>query len=201
MAVFAFHAGEDRPESVILALGNRVQLVVVTAGAVHRHRHGRGHHLRDHVVEVACPGGALQHVALGLDLPDEVPRARGEEAGGDDGLRVGGGEDVAGDLLADEAVVGLVRVERGDDVVAVAPGVRAELVTFETMRVGIVGDIEPVAGPAFAVTRRGQQLVDQLRVGVRRIIPDEGLDAFGGGRQAVQVEAQAADEGAAIGFG
>ena len=46
------------------------------------------------------------------------------------------------------------------------------------MRVGIVGDIEPVAGPAFAVTRRGQQLVDQLRVGVRRIIPDKGLDAF-----------------------
>ena len=35
-----------------------------------------------------------------------------------------GGQQVAGDLLADELVVGLVGVEGGDDVVAVAPGVR-----------------------------------------------------------------------------
>ena len=62
---------------------------------------------------------------------------------------------VAGDLLANETVIGQVRVERADNVVAVGPRVRAFRVHFKAVRVRIAHHIQPVLRPAFAVVRRG----------------------------------------------
>jgi hypothetical protein len=93
------------------------------------------------------------------------------EADGDFGVEVVGVEFVAGDLFLDEAVVGLVGVQALDDVVAVAPDVWAGLVGLEAFGVGIAGEVEPVARPAFAVLGRGQKLVDDLFKGIgRRIV-------------------------------
>ena len=80
-----------------------------------------------------------------------------------------GGQQVAGDLLADELVVRLVGVERVDDVVAVPPGVRVGDVPRRAGRLGVAGDVEPVPAPALAERGRGQQPVDHLleRVGRR----------------------------------
>jgi hypothetical protein len=46
---------------------------------------------------------------------------------------VGGGQKIAGELFGEEAVVGFVCVEGGDDVVAVAPGVLAGEVVVDAV--------------------------------------------------------------------
>ena len=161
------HTGKDGREGVILPLQDRIELVVVAAGAVDRHAAAAGHHLRDHVVEVVGTGLPPQHVALGLDLADEIPRACREESGGDHRVGIVGRDHVAGDLSPKKLVVGEVGIERLDHPVAIPPGVGPELVAFEAVGVGVVGDVEPVAGPAFAVVGRGEQAVDEffIRIG------------------------------------
>ena len=60
--------------------------------------------------------------------------------------------------------------------------------------VGVAGGVEPDEGHAFAEVRAGEQAVDELFVGVgRSSIGDEGFDFGGRGRQAGEVERQAAD--------
>ena len=71
------------------------------------------------------------------------------------------GEHVTGDLFAEKLVVGLVGVERGDDVIAVVPGVGAKLVALEAVGIGVVRDVEPVARPALAVVRAGEEAVHE----------------------------------------
>ena len=75
-------------------------------------------HLAGDVGDVVEDVGPLPaHVALVVFVG-----AKPEVAGGDPQLGVVGIELVAGKLLGQEAVVGLVGVERADDVVAIAPG-------------------------------------------------------------------------------
>ncbi len=146
--------------------------------------------------------GTPQDRALGLHLADKIPRAGGQESGGDDGVLIVGRDDVPGDLFAQEAIVGLVLVEGLDDVIAIAPGMGAAFVAFETMGVRVVRDVQPMARKALAVMRRGQQAIDEAGVGAGGGIVDEGFNRFDRGRQAVQVEGQAANQGPAIsGFG
>ena len=114
--------------------------------------------------------------------------ADGQEAGRDQVLGpfavVAGGQEVAGDLLADELVVRLVGVERGDHPVAVSPGLGIHHVGLAA-RLGEPRHVEPVPSPALAEPRRGQQPVDDLRERVGRRVGDERLDllrATGAGR-------------------
>jgi hypothetical protein len=103
-----------------------------------------------------------------------------EPAGGDEGVGLVGFEFVAGELLPDEAVVGEVVVEGADDVVA---------------------DVEPVLGPAFAETGRGEEAVDDFFVGVWAGVGEEGV-ALGGGRgEAGEVEGDATQQGDLFGLG
>ena len=110
-----------------------------------------------------------------------------------------GPEFVARDLLLHKAVVGLVFVERFDDVIAVAPGVGAGLVALEAFAFGVAGEIEPVACPAFAVMRRGEQAIDNLFISFGRLVGHKGVDFFRRGRKAGQVEGDAAQQGDAVG--
>ena len=73
---------------------------------------------------------------------------------------VASGQQVAGDLLDDEPVVGQVAVEGVDDPVAIEPDV-PRLVLLEAVGVGVPGRVEPVPAPALAVVRARQQAVDQ----------------------------------------
>ena len=70
------------------------------------------------------------------------------------------GQQVAGDLLDDELVVGQVAVEGVDDPVAVEPDL-ARLVLLVAVGVGVAGRVEPEPAPALAVVGRGEQPVDQ----------------------------------------
>ena len=67
--------------------------------------------------------------------------------------------------------------------------------------VGVAGDVEPVARPAFAVSRRGEQPFNELSVGVGRGVSDEGCGLGGRGRQSREVDRRAADERGAVGLG
>ena len=60
-------------------------------------------------------------------------------------------EEVAGELLAEELVVGLVAVEGVDHPVAVPPGVRQRVVAVLAGGVGVADEVEPVPAPALAV--------------------------------------------------
>ncbi len=148
--VFAFGAGEDRLEGVEIALQDGIELVVVAAGAIDGHA-------EEGLTDAGGDFGEDFLAALfGIDVAgDEVLGAGAQVAGGDERFVVAGGDFVAGDLFADEAVVGLVRLEGMDDVVAVAPGVGALEIQFEAVGIGVANDVEPFGGPAFAVGRGG----------------------------------------------
>ena len=184
---------EEAAEGVVVALQDGVELVVVAAGALH--------------------AGAEEDVAGGVGdvVQDVLPLAAGvavivfvdpmaEVAEGRERVGVAGEEFVAGDLLLHEAVVRLVLVEGLDDVVTVAPGGRAEIVDAKAVAVGVAHEVEPGAGHALSVSRRGQQAVDELIVGLGFLVLNEGGDLFRRGREAGQVEGDAPDEHGALGF-
>ena len=113
-------------------------------------------------------------------------------------------EQVAGELLDGELVERLVTVEGLHDPVAVRPHL-AVGVEVQAVRVGIAGGVEPVAGAVFAVGRKGHQFVDErgeLRVAEAGAVLGQMSGQQGGrGRQAGDVEADAADERGGVGFG
>jgi hypothetical protein len=114
----------------------------------------------------------------------------------------GVGEFVAGDLLADEPVVGEIGVEGAHDVIAVAPGVAALVVVGETAAVGVAHDVEPVLRHAFAVVRTGEEAVDEIadgRGGTGAMGGGERGDFVGRRRQTGEIKGGAADEGAGVG--
>ena len=82
------------------------------------------------------------------------------------GLVIDGRKLVRRELFHDEAVVGLVVVERFDHIIAIRPGVginRTLALAVElAFRIRVTRHVEPMASPAFAVMRRGQQLVHDL---------------------------------------
>ena len=98
----------------------------------------------------------------------QLPRPHPQEADGDEQLRVGRVDLVAGDLLADEPVVRLVGVEAADDVVAVAPGVAALVVVGEARTSRRSGPRRASAGPSArrsAATRAAGRRPSRRRVG------------------------------------
>ena len=86
---------------------------------------------------------------------------------------------------------GSVLVKRLDHVVAIAPGIRKDVVFVHAGRVGIARDIEPVPAPTLAILRRGEQPVDDLREGIRGVVRQKLVDLLQSGRQARQIECRA----------
>ncbi|MCZ6598125.1 MAG: hypothetical protein O7B99_10835 [Planctomycetota bacterium] len=181
---------EDPVERVVVGRRDRVELVVVAARAGQRGPQDRAAERVDHVAD--------DQVAVLLLADAEAPRER-EEAGGDGplGEALGGllsGQYVAGDLLAQECVVGHVAVERVDHPVAVAPGVLDRIVRAVAGGVGVARQVEPVAPPALPVARRAEQALDHALPGHRRPVPEERVDLVGSGGQPGQVVGDAAQE-------
>ena len=70
-------------------------------------------------------------------------------------------EQIAGQLQADEFVIGEIAIESGHDPVAVGPGVGPGQVAFEAVAFAEADHVEPVPGPTFAVMGARQQAIDQ----------------------------------------
>src|SRR4051812_22180764 len=76
---------------------------------------------------------------------------------------------IAGDLEADELVIGQIVIERLNDEVAILEGAGAILVELVAAALGEANGVEPVAGPAFAEMRALQDTIDESIVGVWRV--------------------------------
>jgi hypothetical protein len=203
------HRGEDAVERIVVGCGDRIELMVVAAGA----RDGQAEEALRRGVDALVDGVVV--VLEALADGDEAERGETRVVLGEVGQAVGR------ELLDDELVVRLVGVEGVDDVIAVGPGAVERLdgaVALQPLGVGVAGGVEPVAGPALAVMRRGEQPVDgALDDGGRRpgradlcarpwrrrrapvVLAREGVDFDAGRRKADQVVGKTAQQGFAVG--
>ena len=198
---FQFHgrggATQHAGHAVVVFDADGIELVVMAAGATHRHA-------EEGPADLDELGVDMVRLHLGFVRVDDLDVADHQEARGDELLGAlfhgSGRQEVAGELFLDEQVERFVLVEGLDEVVAVTPGMLGEDVVRGADHVGIPREIEPVAGPAFAVSRRGEQAVDDLGVGVGGLVFGEGDDFLGRGREAGEVEADASDPGMSVGI-
>ena len=129
-SVVGFCAEKDSRQGVVIGCRYRVVLVVVAAGARDRqsqHSLAHGIDLLVHQVHLELAG-----IAFVESLGSHGQKARGDEMLLPIGIRLDV-QHIPGDLFPNEFVVGLVRVEGIEYVVAVAPGMR-------------VGDVDILAG-------------------------------------------------------
>ena len=137
---------------------------------------------------------------LGVHAAFLVGHGVAEKAGGDNLILAGAGQQVPGDLIDDELVVGQVAIERPNHPVTIEPDL-SRLIFLEAVGIGVARGIEPNPSPALAVMGRREQPVNLLLVGIPALVVEEGVDFFDGGRKADQVQAQPPQQGDAIGFG
>lgn len=179
-------------EGVVVADGDGVEFVVVAAGAAEGH----------------AKEGAPDGVDLFVDefhfeelvvLEFVVEGAEDEVAGADElGVSLVGrvvGKEIAGEVFADELIVGFVSIEGVDDVVAEAPGIREDEGASAAAGLGEAGDIEPMAAPAFAEFGAGEEVIDDGFEGGGRGIGEEDFHFLGRGREAEEVIVDSAEEG------
>ena len=161
-AVGTVDCGENSMEPVIILHPHRVELVVVALRALHCGALEDVEDGRDHLIAVEVFRNAPVELAFAdLDVTDEVPRSRREEAEGDDAIGRARKEHVTGHLLPDKTTIGFVFVKAADDVVAIGPGVVAGFVLVVAVGLAIAREIEPVLAEFFAEGGRGEECVDE----------------------------------------
>ena len=143
---------EDTSERVVVGLGDRIELVVVTASAAERQPHERLAGRVDLLVDDV--GEEFLLVSFGQDFGPHR-----QESGGREQLRPPRrghpllDEKITGQMGPEKGVEGFVAVEGGDAPVAVAPGVAMGDVFVEPVGVGVADDVEPMPGLMLAVAR------------------------------------------------
>ena len=132
------------------------------------------------------------HLAeLGILPLDDIVWAGDEEPGADPRA-----QGISRKLLPDKLVVRLVAVQRIDHPVAIVPRVGPLAVGFETGRFAEPHQIEPMTGPALAVSFAGKHLFNQFGKCLGIGIGNECGDRFRSRRQPVHHEMQPANESA-----
>jgi len=186
-------AREDRRHGVILGVLDGVELVGVASGTAQgQPQEGRAGGA-DHVVDLV---GALHRRQRDVGALDDVHRAGHEEPGGHVDP-----QGVAGDLLAQEAVVGLVGVEGLDDVVAEAPGAQPLPVGLEAVALGEADHVEPMAPPALAVAGVLEHAIHEALEGPGPRVDQERRDLFGRRRDPQHDEVESPDQGGRVRLG
>jgi hypothetical protein len=171
---------------------NRIELVRVTTRAAEGQSQERRARRPDHVIEFV---GALLGGQCDVRAFHDVHRPAHKKARGH--IQA---EGVASKLLADELVVGLVFVERGDDVIAELPPIWPLAIRLEAVALGEANHIEPVPSPAFAITRVVQHLVHESFKGLWLLVCDECLHFLRRRRHPEHDKVKPADERHAVGF-
>ena len=155
-------------DPVIFDLADRVELVVVAAGAGDGQAEEGLADGADHVLHL-IPRIHHPHPHGRAGSADLVIRPGVQEAGCLDGLRILGPEHVSRKLQASELGVGPVAIEGVDDPVAIAPGVGTELVELESVTLSIASQVEPPPGPSDTVLGRREVAIDDPLVGFARV--------------------------------
>ena len=106
-----------------------------------------------------------------------------------------GGQLVAGEHLLDHPVVALVGVERLDDPVAPVPDMRVAVAGLlaQPIPVAVSPDVHPVPPPALAMTRAASSRSTTFSCAFGGVISEEGVESCRVGREADQVEVDAAE--------
>ena len=153
---------EEREQAVILFVGERIELVGVALGTL-------GGDPQHCLAEAVDPVEHLDHPELLRDdRPFLVEHAVAKESGGHDLILRGIRQEIPGDLLDHEAVVGEIAVEGPDHPVAPRP-LLARRILLVAVGVGVAGEIEPGAGPLLAVALAGEELFNRGVVAVAEI--------------------------------
>ena len=180
-------AVEEREERVVVALGDRIELVIVATRALDGQPEHRGAE-RVHAIDDVL-GAKLFLDAAALVRLTVQPVEGGRDALLARCIR----QKIASKLPEEKLIVGQVPVERANDPVAVRRHVAVD-VGLIAIRVGVTREVEPVRRHALAVRRRGEVTIDGPRVGVCRSVGEERVDLGRSGRQARQVEREASQE-------
>jgi hypothetical protein len=102
---------------------------------------------------------------------------------------------VSGNLLEEELVERLVRIQTADDVVAVLIGEGTlGILIGVAVGVSIAGDVEPVPSPSFPVSRRLEQTIDELLVRIWGRIGEKGLNLSWRRGESEQIEIDAPNQ-------
>ena len=192
---------EDAEQRVEILLADRIELVIVAAGA------GNGQPLKRLGENVDLVVGPFHPVFPRIDRL-EAMFDHAVVRGGDDGFvdaffRVDARirQQIAGHVLANKLVVRHVRVQGADQVIAVSPGFQRVRVSLAAVRFRVAEQVHPVPRPALAVMRRGEQAVNLLLVRIRRGVVDELADLLRRGRQTGNGESQAPQQRMTVGGG
>ena len=124
-----------------------------------------------------------------------------QKRGGDEHVRILRSDLVTRDLLAHELVVGLVIVERLDDVVAIRPDVLPIRILVVAIALRIAHQVQPMLRPTFAIARARQQFIHELFIGLRVLVVHKGVELRLRRRQAVKVEIHATHQLMPVRFG
>ena len=180
------HPREYRLHRVIILLRHGIELVIVTPRAAHRDAEKRRPRCVHHVREFVLP---LRQREIDIRAFHDVVRPRDEET-----RRRIRAQRIARELLPDEFVVGLVRVERLHDPVAIMERRLPLPIRLETVRVRVAHHIHPMPRPALAIARTRQHAFHQPRVGLGlRVILKSG-HLLRGRRHPVHHEIQPANQ-------
>ena len=179
---------EDPIERIVVADGDRIEFVIMAAGAGHRQGLGAAHHNINAIIDDVV-GDA------------EKPFSEGKKSHRCQVWRTLRLHLIRGHLEQEKTVVGHVLIQRAHHPVAITPGVHELLFLAGihiTFGVGITGHIQPVARPVLSIMRRGQQTVHHLRESVRGRVLQKGLHRSVFRRQPGEVKRDAADQGPAV---
>ena len=165
-------AGEEGLQAEVIFLQQGIELVVVTPRAL------------ESQAQEDIAGGVGDVGQHGVPLAGGVPvvvlvNAQAQVTGRDLGVGFVGVQFVAGQLFLHEAVVGLIGVERADHVVPVAPRGGAQVVGLVAIGIGVADQIQPMAGPAFAVAGTGEQAIHEPFVGIGTTVRDKLVNLRG----------------------
>ena len=142
-------AVKDSVQGVVVGGRDRIELVVVAAGALD----AQAEECLAKVVDRVLERDVAQAVRADANAARNGQIAGGHQVVPSLWLAVPW-QEIACDLLADEFVVGLVGLECVDDVVAVLVSFRDGKISRIASRVGIAHQVQPVATPTFAVAWR-----------------------------------------------
>ena len=185
--VAPFDGGEERAEAVVILLEDGVELVVVAVGASVAQTEEQFPAGVGYVGEDDVPLAGDVALVVFVDGETEVLRSRQD-------FWVVGGDFIAGELFAHEAVVGFVGVKAFDDPISVRPDVGTVGVLVVAIAFGVTGEVEPMLGPALPVTGGLEESVDEGFVCGGGWVVQEGVDFGGGWGESVEVEGRAPDE-------
>ena len=144
-------------------------------------------------------GDVIEQYVAALALIVEVRHVRAGKK------EAGGGfvpHQISCDLMLHKSIKWHVAIERVDDPVTVLPGVFALGVVFKAVGVRVTRQIQPPLRPVLTVARRSEQFVHERfesrrtndKCRTRAALIDERGDFFRRGRQADEIEGDAADQ-------